>query len=434
MGSLHSQDHYKAVVKELRAAGLEWTVHHGGVHSYLAVQVNGRIEKVTLADSPSDWRAPRAARALIRKRIRQWKADAAGCRAETASALLPTLEVEGTMQHNLQFGGTSNAIIYAGHAIRDRGEMLSLTDMWRAAREKARADGRAAKEFDSRRPADWLRGKAAKQFIEALELIVGKSHLIEADAGRAGETMAHWQIGLAYAKYVSPEFHLWCNDVVRAHMEGIGEQSGAVMVAHEDDTAAFLSIMAEMRSDILAAQQSKASTAVEHIDGAKAAILHYIKTYLRGPADDFYADMRGAAANRVLRDTAMRDAMVALTGAVTELLRRAKPAVDERPFFWSEWFDTARIYAEHFPGRTIPKKGFLSMAIAKGLDSHCKQHRKFHHMEQRIVGGHPRNFWHKDSVWEWLEAGGRDVVEAHVRRHMPAADVIAIDAARQARP
>jgi hypothetical protein len=32
--------------------------------------------------------------------------------------------------------------------------------------------------------------------------------------------MAHWQIALAYAKYQSPEFHMWCNEVVRAHMEG----------------------------------------------------------------------------------------------------------------------------------------------------------------------------------------------------------------------
>ncbi|MDO9713867.1 KilA-N domain-containing protein [Paracraurococcus lichenis] len=33
--------------------------------------------------------------------------------------------------------------------------------------------------------------------------------------GRYGATWAHWQLALAYARYLSPEFHLWCNTVVR---------------------------------------------------------------------------------------------------------------------------------------------------------------------------------------------------------------------------
>ncbi len=44
-------------------------------------------------------------------------------------------------------------------------------------------------------------------------------HIISAGRGRTGSTFAHWQIGLAYAKYLSPEFHMWCNTVVRRHME-----------------------------------------------------------------------------------------------------------------------------------------------------------------------------------------------------------------------
>jgi hypothetical protein len=43
---------------------------------------------------------------------------------------------------------------------------------------------------------------------------------LETEPGRNGGTWAHWQIALAYAKYLSPEFHMWCNTVVRAHMEG----------------------------------------------------------------------------------------------------------------------------------------------------------------------------------------------------------------------
>nr|WP_274704718.1 KilA-N domain-containing protein [Aquabacter cavernae] len=33
--------------------------------------------------------------------------------------------------------------------------------------------------------------------------------------GKGGGTYAHWQIGLAYAKYLSPEFHMWRNTAVR---------------------------------------------------------------------------------------------------------------------------------------------------------------------------------------------------------------------------
>ena len=34
--------------------------------------------------------------------------------------------------------------------------------------------------------------------------------------GRLGGTWAHWQLALAYARYLSPAFHLWCRTVVRA--------------------------------------------------------------------------------------------------------------------------------------------------------------------------------------------------------------------------
>ena len=33
-------------------------------------------------------------------------------------------------------------------------------------------------------------------------------------------TWANWQIGLVYAKYLSPPFHAWGNEVIRARMEG----------------------------------------------------------------------------------------------------------------------------------------------------------------------------------------------------------------------
>lgn len=107
---------------------------------------------------------------------------------------------------------------YNGHVITDKGDMLSLTDMWKATGSD-----------QSKRPVEWLRGEQAQRFItfmaEDLGMgEVGKSHfgLVTVSKGGAsgGATHAHWQVAFAYAKYLSPEFHMWCNSVVRERMEG----------------------------------------------------------------------------------------------------------------------------------------------------------------------------------------------------------------------
>lgn len=98
---------------------------------------------------------------------------------------------------------------YNGAIIRDRGEMLSLTDMWKSAGEP-----------ENKNPAQWTRSAAAEEFIDHVALIVGNSHNNLIDARKRAGTWAHWQIALAYAKYLSPEFHMWCNEVVRERMEG----------------------------------------------------------------------------------------------------------------------------------------------------------------------------------------------------------------------
>lgn len=101
---------------------------------------------------------------------------------------------------------------YKGQPISERGDMLSLTDMWRAAGGE-----------DSKRPSYWIRQEGTREFIEHITANVIPGHIEAIQAVRGGDdagTWAHWQIGLAYAKYLSPEFHAWCNQVVRDHMEG----------------------------------------------------------------------------------------------------------------------------------------------------------------------------------------------------------------------
>ena len=119
-------------------------------------------------------------------------------------------------EHDMQLVTPSGkGLIYNGTAIRDKAEMLSLTDMWKA----AGSDG-------SRQPSNWTASADGVRFIEYAADILnpgnsGNDLVKSVRGGRHPGTWAHWQIALAYAKYLSPEFHMWCNSVVRAHMEGV---------------------------------------------------------------------------------------------------------------------------------------------------------------------------------------------------------------------
>jgi hypothetical protein len=101
---------------------------------------------------------------------------------------------------------------YQGVIIHDRAENLSLTDMWRAAGADAQ-----------RAPAKWRSLPGTKTFVDHVAFTIGKSdsELFQVVNGRNNPgTWAHWQVAMAYAKYLSPEFHMWCNTVVRDRMEG----------------------------------------------------------------------------------------------------------------------------------------------------------------------------------------------------------------------
>ncbi|MBM7322402.1 KilA-N domain-containing protein [Agrobacterium sp. S2] len=107
---------------------------------------------------------------------------------------------------------------YNGHVITDKGDMLSLTDMWKA-------NG----SDPARQPSNWLASADAKRFIDALNVLEpGNSGVQTKKGGRGigGSSYGHWQIGMAYAKYLDPNFHMWCNIQVRAVMEG--KAAGAI--------------------------------------------------------------------------------------------------------------------------------------------------------------------------------------------------------------
>ena len=87
---------------------------------------------------------------------------------------------------------------------------------------------RATGSVRSHKPDYWLNQDGTKRFISSFvkKLVNGQkqskkslkaivSGLFKITRGRNGGTYAHWQIALAYAKYLSDEFHIWCNEVIK---------------------------------------------------------------------------------------------------------------------------------------------------------------------------------------------------------------------------
>ena len=107
-------------------------------------------------------------------------------------------------------GAPKNPLVYQGHVIGDKGDDLSLTDMWKAAGSPA-----------SKEPFNWERFDG-RGFIEAVAVAhnLSATQVMRKKAGKGGGTWAHWQIGIAYAKYLDHGFHMWANTAVREKMEG----------------------------------------------------------------------------------------------------------------------------------------------------------------------------------------------------------------------
>jgi phage antirepressor YoqD-like protein len=107
---------------------------------------------------------------------------------------------------------TPAQLLFSGNTIRVDGDMVCLTDMWRA-------DGDTSK-----RPSDWARITSTIDLTKHVSSMVGTAHdglfrVVRAGGNEAPATFAHWHLALAYGRYLSPAFEVWCNTVVRAHME-----------------------------------------------------------------------------------------------------------------------------------------------------------------------------------------------------------------------
>lgn len=106
----------------------------------------------------------------------------------------------------------SVAFNYGGvDVLFDDTRLVSLTSMWKA-------EGSPK----NKAPKDWLATDQGKGFVEhiAENLNVARNHIWKGKRGKhSGGTFAHWQIALAYAKYLSHELHRQANEALREWAE-----------------------------------------------------------------------------------------------------------------------------------------------------------------------------------------------------------------------
>jgi hypothetical protein len=129
----------------------------------------------------------------------------------------------------------------------DGDEFIDMTAMWRA-------NGGP----ENRRPVDYLKTDDAKRLIEQLHRenpIVAPGHLWKTTRGSpalGGGTHGFWKLALDYGMYLNVEFHSWCLDTIKAHIEG-----KTVRVDDDESLTAALARLTEQKLKRLSARQAE---------------------------------------------------------------------------------------------------------------------------------------------------------------------------------
>jgi len=97
---------------------------------------------------------------------------------------------------------------YQGQKINVKNDLLCLTDFWKAV---GRPKNKSAPQ--------WLRLPQTINFIIRLESKIGHSQVMVEKYDKS-DTFAHWQIALAYAKYLSADLEMHMSEVYMRYQAG----------------------------------------------------------------------------------------------------------------------------------------------------------------------------------------------------------------------
>ncbi len=97
---------------------------------------------------------------------------------------------------------------YRGQKIKVKNDLLCLTDFWKAV---GRPKNKSAPQ--------WLRLPQTINFMIKLESKIGHPQALVEKCDKS-ETFAHWQLGLAYAKYLSADLEMHMSEVYMRYQAG----------------------------------------------------------------------------------------------------------------------------------------------------------------------------------------------------------------------
>ncbi|WP_110952998.1 KilA-N domain-containing protein [Anaerosinus massiliensis] len=106
----------------------------------------------------------------------------------------------------------------------DDKDRVSMTDLWKASGKNPNQQVRF-----------WISQEASQEFIKTLVKAENSTvnTVLNTKRGRTGGTFAHPQIALAYAKYLSPELHMYVNQVFFERLEEDANPELGISRSHE---------------------------------------------------------------------------------------------------------------------------------------------------------------------------------------------------------
>lgn len=198
-----------------------------------------------------------------------------------------------------------NLTVINGAVIRQaENSLVNLTDIFKASGETNQ----------NRDPRQWSRKEGAS-FIHfvADNLNVPEKHIYKTTRGKGGGTYAHWQIALAYAKYLSHDLHMHVNE---AYMRfKTNDISMADEIANKATPEQQLWL--EKRLQGKASRRQFTDTLKDHgVTGiGYGRCTHAIQTPIMGGSKTYICKTRGLNKNANLRDQMSMEELVATSMA-----------------------------------------------------------------------------------------------------------------------
>lgn len=171
----------------------------------------------------------------------------------------------------------------------DGKEKINLTNLWKA-----------SGSMKNQSPYEWSRLPESEKFINVIskKLNTEKSRIIETTRGRKGGTWAHQQIALAYAKYLSPELHMFVN---QCFFERVQEESNPDLALSRGKQRAIEGYKRQGKSDewIRRRLRSSIATREDNITLAKHGVNKFIHSQC---ADAMNKEIIGVTAKKFKED------------------------------------------------------------------------------------------------------------------------------------